>query len=435
MLDYAVLVLAHPAWEAGVVGLVASRLVERFGKPAILIAAPEGGLGRGSARSVEGIDITAAIASQAGLLEGFGGHNMAAGFAIRPEKIDAFRRGLSRAVEQAGLPPQPGVQIDAYLPWEDLSLELIADLERLAPFGPGNPSLVLASRYLRLASHARVGRDGEHLLLTVENEGGLARRVIWWNGSDVLEAGGLPKARFDLAYSARASTFRGQRDVQVQFLDFRSIKEEISLETEKEPMEVEDYRGREHPLPLLERWLAEYPNAQVWTEADAPRRLRQALPSAKVCTRNELSPGETLVVWTTPASYGDLLGAVESVQPKRLILFASDPSLDNLKPFMERLAGLAKYALKEKDGMINLSQLAAAMAHSSLTVRLGLEWLEARGHLTIATVGEDKLELRSGGEVDAALATALQAQVVELLDESRAWREYYARASVEALFG
>ena len=435
LLEYSVLVLAHPAWEAGVVGIVASRLVERFGKPAILIAAPEGGLGRGSARSVEGIDITAAIASQAELLDGFGGHSMAAGFAIRPENIDAFRRGVSRAVVRAGLPPRPGLQIDAYLSWEDLSLDLVADLERLAPFGPGNPSLVLASRDLHLANHARVGREGEHLLLTVENEGGLARRVIWWNGGDILEAGRLPQGRFDLAYNARASTFRGQRDVQVQFLDMRLIEEVIALEAEKPPIEVEDYRGREYPLPLLKRCVADYPDAQVWAEADAPRRLRQALPAAKICIRNQLSQGEILAVWTTPASYGDLLEALETVHPKRVILFAVNPSLDDVKAFLERLAGLAKYALKEKDGILDLTRLAAAMAHRPLTVRLGLEWLAARGHLTVTTLEEDKLKLQAGGETEAAFAATLQEQVVELLDESRAWREYYARANVEALIG
>jgi single-stranded-DNA-specific exonuclease len=435
LLDYAVLVLAHPAWEAGVVGIVASRMVERFDKPAILIACPPGELGRGSARSVEGIDITAAIALQAELLEGFGGHSMAAGFAIRPENIDAFRRGLSVAVEEAGLPPKPGLHIDAYLPWEELSLDLAADLERLAPFGPGNPALVLASRDLRLANHARVGREGEHLLLTVENEVGLARRVIWWNGGDTLEPGLLPQGRFDLAYNTRASTFRGQRDVQVQFVDLRILEEAIPLQVEKPPVEVLDYRDREHPLALLERLLADDPTAQVWAEAEAPQRLRKTLLSANLRSRLELEMGETLVVWTSPAALADLLASLEAVQPRRVVLFAVDPGLDSLRPFIERLAGLAKYALREKGGMVSLPQLAAAMAQRPLPVRLGLEWLAARGHLTISATSEEQVELHSGGEIETELVSALQAQLVELLAESRAWREYYARASVEALIG
>ena len=94
------LVLAHPAWPAGVIGIVASRLVELLGKPCALVAIPPGEAGRGSARSVEGIDISAAIATQSRLLNGFGGHVMAAGFSIPEENITLFRAGLSQAVAE-----------------------------------------------------------------------------------------------------------------------------------------------------------------------------------------------------------------------------------------------------------------------------------------------------------------------------------------------
>ncbi|MCZ7543431.1 MAG: single-stranded-DNA-specific exonuclease RecJ [Anaerolineae bacterium] len=151
----AALVLAHPGWDAGVLGIVASRLVERFHKPAVLIKAPPDGLGRGSARSVEGCDITAAIAAHAAMLAGFGGHPMAAGLSIEPARIDAFRRALSRTVRAQcdALAAEPALRIDAYLPLSELSLDLARALRRLAPFGAGNPPLTLASRDLALSSY------------------------------------------------------------------------------------------------------------------------------------------------------------------------------------------------------------------------------------------------------------------------------------------
>ena len=97
--EQAALVLAHPAWPAGVIGIVASQLVERFRRPTVLIAAPPGELARGSARSVEGCNITAAIAAQANLLAGYGGHPMAAGLTIAAEHIPEFRRRLSQTVQ------------------------------------------------------------------------------------------------------------------------------------------------------------------------------------------------------------------------------------------------------------------------------------------------------------------------------------------------
>jgi single-stranded-DNA-specific exonuclease len=161
LMDHAALVLANPAWPVGVVGIVANRLAELYGRPAILISTPPDQMGRGSARSIEGVHITDAIASQQDLLESFGGHAMAAGLSIDPDKIAEFRRGLSRVVaaqlgEALG---RPTLRIDGYVPLSDLSLDLVADLERLAPFGPGNSAPVLATRDLRITAKRTVGQD------------------------------------------------------------------------------------------------------------------------------------------------------------------------------------------------------------------------------------------------------------------------------------
>ncbi len=206
------LVLAHPAWPAGVIGIVASRLVELMGKPVALIAIPPGEDGRGSARSVEGVDITAAIAGQAGLLNGFGGHVMAAGFSIPPENIVGFRHGLSQAVaaQRAALPAEraavlAALTIDGVLPWGELSLELAESLERLAPFGAGNAPLALVSRALHVVHQSAFGRQSEHLHLTLEDESGFSRRVVWWGAGDFELSGALPQGMFDLAFTLRAS--------------------------------------------------------------------------------------------------------------------------------------------------------------------------------------------------------------------------------------
>ena len=148
LLEFAALVLSGPAWPAGVIGIVAGRLAERYNRPAVLFAAPPGQPARGSARSVAGCNITAAIAAQAGMLLGFGGHPMAAGLSLAAGHIPEFRRALARTV--AGMvgaaPAAPALQIDGYLPLSELSLDLVDDLERLAPMGSGNPPLTLVAR-------------------------------------------------------------------------------------------------------------------------------------------------------------------------------------------------------------------------------------------------------------------------------------------------
>ena len=159
LLQDAALVLAHPTWPAGIIGIVANRLAEDYGRPVVLLSSPPGQPARGSARSVAGCNITEAIASQAELLSSYGGHPMAAGLAMPEENIPAFRRGLSRAVAaMIGDRPQAASQpIDAYVSLGDVTPELAAELGRLAPYGAGNPPVILVARDVTMTRNRIVG--------------------------------------------------------------------------------------------------------------------------------------------------------------------------------------------------------------------------------------------------------------------------------------
>ncbi len=418
----AALVLAHPAWPGGVIGIVASQLVERFGKPVILFSSPPGELARGSARSVEGINITAAIAAQEDLLSGFGGHPMAAGLAIAPDRIPDFRRRLSRTIlgVTGELGRQATLQIDGILPLSDLSLDLVADLERLAPFGPGNPRLVLATRGLSLSGYASVGRGEEHILLTVEDEDERAQRVIWWQGAGF----SLPEGRFDLAYSVRASTYRGQREVQVEWVDARPA-DQGSIELLSPQLDVVDYRGDAYPALVLQQLQAGEP-LQVWCEAQAPEQ-----PSSR--NRNELQPGRLLALWTVPPGRVELRQVIERVSPEKVYLFAIDPGMDSLEAFIKRLAGLVKYAIKARQARINVQDLAAATAQRVQAVRAGINWLQAYGYLRLVEQIGDELQLAKGDGLQTKELSQAQVVLQSLLQESAAYRAYFSRADARLL--
>ena len=424
LLEAAALVLAHPAWPAGVLGIVASRLVERYHKPVILLSSPPGELARGSARSIEGVDISAAIRLHQEMLAGFGGHPMAAGLSIEPQRIAEFRRRLSRSV-QAMLnqaPPRPALQIEAYLNLGDISLELVADLERLAPFGPGNPPLVFASRGLHLVSQTPIGREAEHLLLTVEDENGQTRRVVWWQGGSEQ----VPEGKFDLAYTLRSSNYRGQREVQVEWLDVRPIEEpELVIQEWQTPGEIIDYRMEPDPLPLLDS-LRKQPGFQVWCEAEDKSRLGGQ-------DRLELLPTPNLAIWTIPPGPAELHSALQAVKPEKVVLFAVNPGLDHMDAFLRRLAGLFKYALGSSQGRVSLPALAAATAHRLATVRLGLDWLQARGHLHIVSIDDNTALLEQSDGISQPGITEIAARLTAILDETAAFRKYYTRADKDAL--
>ncbi|MBC8447144.1 MAG: single-stranded-DNA-specific exonuclease RecJ [Chloroflexi bacterium] len=428
LLEYGALVLSHASWPPGIVGIVASRLVERYGKPTILIATPPGELGRGSARSIKGCNISAAIAAQQEMLEGFGGHPMAAGLSIDPERIPEFRRALSRTVSEmlpVGEGLRPGLQIDGYLPLADLSLELVEQLERLAPFGQGNPPLTLASKGLLLKRHSPVGRNDEHLQLVVEDDEGVAQKVIWWRGVGQP----LPQVRFDLAYVARASDYRGQRDVQVEWVDARLIEEvAVALQPQRPAIEVVDHRQVLNPRRVLERLRAQG-DVQVWSEAGAKAETAGL-------GRYELSPAKALVIWTTPPGPTELQTVLDRVSPEVVYLFGIDPGLDQPAKFLKRLAGLIKHVLNSSGGRASISILAQATAQRESTVRVGIGWLVARGHLVKLAEEEDEnsdeIHLATGRESVSADLPQIAAKLKALLEETAAYRSHFVHADRES---
>ncbi len=419
LLDYGVLLLSHADWPGGVVGIVASRLVEEYNRPVILMRVEEDGIARGSARSVAGCDITAAIAAQSDLLLGFGGHTMAAGMSLPAERIDEFRRGLSRTVGRmlGTVEATPTLAIDGYVALDDLSLALVQDVERLAPFGPGNTPLTLATRGLRLQASSTIGRRREHLSLTVEDENGQKHKVIWWQASE----NDLPTGHFDLAYTVRASNYKGKSEVLVEWVDFRPLVEtDEALIWQAAPIEVADYRLVSDADYMLREVLQENPGIQIW---------REVLKTPDGQTRTELQSAAALVVWTIPPGAAEWRAVLEQVRPSTLYLFAHDPDMDAFERFIARLSGLVKHVLSAKGGSAQLDELAVAMAHRAVTVQAGLDWLAAKGVIRQLEGDEGSIQLTNGGMADETALRQAEAQLMALLAETRAYRAYWREAA------
>ncbi len=420
LLTQPVIILAHPQWPGGIVGIVASRIVERYRKPAILLTAAPGQPVRGSARSIEGLNITAAIAAQKDLLINFGGHPMAAGLSLEAERLPEFRRKLAKTVEEmlGKTGEQEAVlEIDGWVDLENADLNLAEHIESLSPFGPGNPKLTLASRNLTIKSALKLGKNKEHLKLTVVDEQGLTRQVLWWNGGSEE----TPTGKFDLAYSLRSSDWQGSRQAQLEFIDFRILETE-RVEVKSKKLEVLDFRTKEDPLQILKLEM-QTADAICWAEADAKKQISGL-------DRFGLRPAKTLIIWTTPASRQELLLALEIVQPEQVIVFAINPAFDEPKDLLERVAGLVKFTINKKGGKTSLTDLAAATAHQVISVRLALECLSRQGQVSFEQQGPEELIFTSGGKLDLLAAEAAAAQLAKNLEETRAYRKFFREQTI-----
>lgn len=422
-LDLPALVLAQPDWHPGVVGIVASRLVEIFARPVVLLVAPPDQPLRGSARSITGVNLIQAIEEQSDLLLAFGGHPMAAGMSLMPENLSAFREGLARSVDAqlAGRPLEPELHIEVYQPITSARLKRIEEYAPLAPFGQGNPPLTFATRNLTLRDSRIIGSTGEHLRLVVADDSGETRTVFWWQGAGQP----LPEGRFDLAYSLRSSDYRGQREVQIEWLNARPAVDFIRLDEKPDRPVLLDFRSVVDPTAHLLEWV-NAGHALVWAEGGAQ------LP-VETLKRHELTEAESLVVWTPPPNRALLMAAIRTVQPKKVVFFGEQFFDDRPQPFLSRLAGLVRYCLTERKGWVNVTELSAATAQTERAVRLGLAWLAARGHITRVSPESDAMQFVTGGFNRPPDLQRIEKELTILLEETAAFRSYYLRADLANL--
>jgi single-stranded-DNA-specific exonuclease len=201
-------VVADEGWHEGVIGIVASRLVERFHRPVVLIAG-SGDAWKGSGRSTGAFDLHAGLAASSRHLEQFGGHRAAAGLSIRPENVDAFAEAFAEHADSKLSEDdlRPRTVVDAVVSGGELTLELCAELRRLAPFGLGNPGVTLLLPSCELGSLAPVG-DGKHLRFRVRERGRDAGSAIAFGLGGQLDRFRRP-GRYDVVFRLEENHWNG----------------------------------------------------------------------------------------------------------------------------------------------------------------------------------------------------------------------------------
>ena len=212
------IVLSDPAWNAGVLGIVASRILERCARPVVLLQEEEG-VAKGSCRSLAGFSIVEALSSVSHLLSRYGGHAQAAGVALPLSRLDAFREGLSEiAARHAEVSPfVPRWSIDAEVRVGDISPALLADLDLLRPFGVGNAEPMFLLRNARIGRQVRFGGSGQHLRFDLPGE---VRRVegVAFHRKEIPSD---PSGRSDLLFAVQENVYRGTRSLRLLLRDAR----------------------------------------------------------------------------------------------------------------------------------------------------------------------------------------------------------------------
>jgi single-stranded-DNA-specific exonuclease len=219
----AAIVVGARGWHPGVLGIVASRIVRKYHRPAIVIGFDENGIGKGSGRSIEGLNLVEALNRCADSLDKYGGHEMAAGLAVREENFhrfaEAFRSTARDLLSEDAL--RPCLRLDHELAFTDIDIEFLRWHEMLQPFGNGNPQPLFFAREIEPVAPPRVANE-KHLILRLR-QGDRHRRAVYFDGM----ANQLPPPPWDIAFRIRADEYGGETLVAMQIEAVRQAESGI----------------------------------------------------------------------------------------------------------------------------------------------------------------------------------------------------------------
>lgn len=419
------IILSNPTWPAGVLGIVANHLVDTYAKPAILLSGDDQGNWKGSARSVDGIDITELLQKNADLLLSFGGHAMAAGLAMKRENLEKFSQAMNaNAALVADIQKiESTLAIDAYLPLKNVDERFMQVLDTLAPFGAGNPSPVFLAEQLQVVNFRYLDRDRVHRSILMTDADGQQFEVKWWHAFDTT----LPTGTIDLAYSIRRSVFRGNEKIEIEWVDARNaMVETLPALISKPQTVIQDFRFSIHAEQDLQAFL-QTNQAACWGE----NLLHAPVPCYN---RLDIPQHAALAFLNMPPSAAVLQQVLSKVKPDTIALFHFEQNPLNPKQFLQTVLGLLKYALREKEGKISLNQYAALTGLTVEVMDIALHLLAADGQIILNSLNEDERTVEKGDKIaDPEAKKAYQDKLIGAMKAIQAFQRFLLRIPPEKM--
>lgn len=417
------IVLYSEDWHIGIIGIVASKLVEKYYKPVFLMAyVKEKDQFRCSARSIEGVPLYDVIDANSELFDGFGGHKLAAGLSFTGEKtpFEIVKKSLNETVKEyvANKELKPFVKIDLMLEEQDVSVDLVEEISKLEPFGASNPSPIFAMNNLRIMQKRTMGSDNSHLRLTVSG-GAQELTAIWWkNGDAPLSSGNT----LDIAFRPQINEFNGNTSVQLIIEDVHSDaipdEEIVPISTYK----IYDNREKTGILPNVNDYIKNSKlNIRVFAESRYIIDTIKSYPEimAKTFTRQDVPACDVVMFFDYPSDKQTLDFILEKSQPKGLHFMNYEPKILDEQEFLKIFTGMLKFAVHNNDGKVELVRCSSFLGKSIKVFEMLLDLYQEVGFINILDKNSAYYTIEFVGvdDISRVLHSEKYAQIYELILE------------------
>ncbi len=415
------IILFKPDWHIGIIGIVASKIVEKYYKPTFLMSySNETNMYRCSARGVEGISLYDVISENAEFLDGFGGHKLAAGlyFSKETASFEQVKSALNKTIKEMlnGEELKPFVDIDLVVQPEDVNLELVKEIAQLEPFGASNPSPVFAMKNLKIKEKRLMGDNKDHLKLIVQSGNYEFACIRWQQGDIALVAGDT----LDIAFHPQINEYNGVTSVQLIIDDIHS--DQLKEEAPQTGLKLYDHRKKTDILALVNDYVKKSKqNVGIFAESKTVKDILAPFKdlSQRIFSRDKIQPCDTLMFFDYPADRETYETILQECSPSAIHFMNYDIKHYDDKEFLTTFIKMLRYAANNNDGCVNIIRCASALGKSFETVLTLLDLFEEVGFINVLERNENyyKINLNEISDLSKVLHSEKYSELKNLITE------------------
>lgn len=428
------IVLFNKEWHIGIIGIVASKFVEKYYKPAFIMTySEETKQFRCSARGVKELNIYEILSNISEMFDGFGGHQLAGGFSFSEKNasFETIKKALNKIVDELlnGQKLNPSLEIDLELDINEIDISLVEEIKKLEPFGASNPSPTFAIKNQTLKQKKLMGSTKDHLKLIIETPTGL-KDCVWWSRGDIpLVAGD----KIDIAFAPQLNTFNGKTDVQLIIKDIHS---DALKDDEKSAIKIYDHRKKTDILNQVDDYIK---NSKLSISVFVEDRsiLENLKPykniTASIINRQTAQKNDVLMFFDYPCDDEVLAQLKQAVCPSAYHYMNYQNYKINEEEILKTFSGMIRYTCNNLNGRFSLIRGASALGVTEEIIETLLEIFKDCGMIKINSREDEfyNIEFINTSELSKVLHCNKYSELIELMNTINDYKNNFMKIDLE----